>query len=426
MSWSNPTVQVDCNRSALQSGDTIIQCSDGLYACMTEADIRDTVNRMPPADACDYLVRLAEKRGSQDNISVQIVRADSVPRVAHYRGTVAYYAPAAAAAPSTQELGPGSRLDERFEILDVISRTNMSSVFKARDLKTGRLVALKVPDPQLEADAAAFTFSARGEIGLALHHPNILQIIPVDDRQKSRPYLVMELLEGQTLERLMHEINPLPERDALAIVSQVCEALSYLHAQGVVHRDLKPQNIMLCNDGSLRIMDFGIAKAASGRRITFGGFSPTMGTPDYMAPEQVKGQRGDERTDLYSLGAILYEILTGRVLFRRERTRHTIMNARVLGDPPAPRTRNPQIRPQVEEIMLHAMARDPADRYPSAAAMKADVDAPDQVEVTGRAARLQAPKASSSRWRKVRTAIIVALMPIALFLLLWFLLSRRH
>src|SRR5690242_12355661 len=161
----------------------------------------------------------------------------------------------------------------------------------------------------------------------------------------------------------MHEIRPLPENDALAIISQVLEGLEYLHSQGVVHRDLKPQNVMVCHDGSLRIMDFGIAKAAASRRITFGGFSPTLGTPDYMAPEQVKGQRGDERTDIYSIGAILYEMVTGRVPFQGENA-YAVMNARLVGDPAAPRTYREDLSPQVEEIILHAMARAPADRYP--------------------------------------------------------------
>src|SRR4029078_4392487 len=155
-------------------------------------------------------------------------------------------------------------------------------------------------------------------------------------------------------ERLMQQIRPLPEADALPIASQICDGLQYLHAQGVIHRDLKPQNVMLCSDGSLRIMDFGIAKAAASRRITFGGFSPTMGTPDYMAPEQVKGQRGDERTDIYSLGAILYEMLTGKVPFECDNA-YTIMNARLAGDPIAPRKVNQNLSPQVEEIVLHAM-----------------------------------------------------------------------
>ena len=131
-----------------------------------------------------------------------------------------------------------------------------------------------------------------------------------------------------------------------------------MHEHDVVHRDLKPENIMICNDGSIRIMDFGIAKYEGMRRLTFGGFTPAMGTPDYMAPEQVKGRRGDRRTDIYSLGAILYEMVTGSVPFEGANP-FLIMNARLSGDPVAPRVRNPELSPQVEEIILHAMARIP-------------------------------------------------------------------
>jgi len=148
----------------------------------------------------------------------------------------------------------------------------------------------------------------------------------------------------------------MPEKDALKLASRVCEALAHMHEHGVVHRDLKPQNIMICYDGTIKIMDFGIAKAQEGRRITFTGFTPAVGTPDYMAPEQVRGKRGDERTDIYSLGAMLYEMVVGLTPFSGENENlFVIMNARVTGDPEAPHKRNPNITPQVEEIVLHAM-----------------------------------------------------------------------
>ena len=420
---TNPTVQVDYSRAVLRSGDIVVQCTDGLHACVTDNEIRDCVSRMPPAAACEHLSQLAEKRGSEDNISMQVLRVENVQRVGYYRGAVAYYAPVAT--PVSNEPQVGQVFDERFEITDIISRSGMSSVYKATDLKTGRQVALKVPLLKLESDPAFFSrFEREEEIGRALDHPGILKIIPVDPKARSRPYLVMEYLEGQTLDEIMQRTRPMPEADALRIVSRLCDAIEYLHQHQVVHRDLKPQNVMLCNDGSLRIMDFGIAKAATSRRITFGGFSPTLGTPDYMAPEQVKGQRGDERTDIYSLGAILYEMLTGRLPFEGQNA-YAVMNARLAGDPSAPRSHNPALRPEVEEIVLHAMARNPADRYPSAAAFKADLDAPEHVHVTGRASRLQAPVAARRAWRIVRIVLLALLVPVVLFFLILFLLTHR-
>jgi serine/threonine-protein kinase len=232
---------------------------------------------------------------------------------------------------------------------------------------------------------------------------------------KSRPYIVMEYLEGQTLGHLMQTIRPMPEPDATKIASRICEALHYMHEHDVVHRDLKPENVMICNDGSIRIMDFGIAKFQAARRLTFGGFTPAMGTPDYMAPEQVKGKRGDRRTDIYSLGAILYEMATGSVPFEGANP-FVIMNARLSGDPIAPRRRNDNISPQVEEIILHAMARHPQDRYATALDMKQELDHPETVRLTGRADRLVTPSPVSGNLRRYRLVAISIAIPVLVLL----------
>jgi serine/threonine-protein kinase len=171
-------------------------------------------------------------------------------------------------------------------------------------------------------------------------------------------------------------------------------------------------------------MDFGIARGGEGRRITYTGFTPAMGTPDYMAPEQVKGKRGDARTDIYSLGAILYEMLTGRQPFEGENPL-VIMNARLISDPVAPRKVNPELSPQIEEIILHAMERDPAKRYTSAAEMKTEIDNPDTVTVTGRSERLQAQVPWKQGWRKNRSMILALLIP-ALVILFFILLLIFH
>jgi hypothetical protein len=199
----NPTIRVDYNRAALRDHDTVIQCSDGLHGFLAEHELRDCVNRMPPDAACDHLIRLAEKRGSQDNISIQIVRVDQVSRVGYYRGSIAYSAPATPA-PVTQELEPGSLLDERFQITDVISRSD-SSVFKATDLKTGRPVAVKVPLPS-EGDPAFSRFERERKSAARWTTPGS-GIIGVDPSEKSRPYIVMGLLRADA-GRLMHRVRP--------------------------------------------------------------------------------------------------------------------------------------------------------------------------------------------------------------------------
>jgi len=410
-----PTINMDFQYSVVYPGDFVIQCCDGIHVHLTERELMELATRKAPADACADVLALAQRRGTDDNISVQICRVDKVHQLTFYRGNPIYTKPAPETAPG--ELGVGQVLDGRFAITALISRSGMASIFKARDESTGQEVALKVPFMQFESDAAFYSRFEREEtIGRTLSHPNILHVLPVEKETKSRPYIVMELLDGETLDQVMARERPMEMGRAIRVTAEICAALAYMHGQNIVHRDLKPQNIMICKDGSLRIMDFGIAKAAGMRRITFTGFSPAMGTPDYMAPEQVKGRRGDERTDVYSLGAMFYEMATGAVPFEGANP-FLIMNARLTGDPKAPRRLNPTLPPQIEEIILHAMARDPAQRYQKAADFKADLDHPDQVTLTGRATRLEVPAQWKSKWRAVRLTLITIVAIVAVIVL---------
>ena len=288
------------------------------------------------------------------------------------------------------ELHAGDLLDGRFVIVETLSRSGMATIYQARDQEQeNQIVAVKVPHLRLEADPGFFSrFQREEEIGRKLDHPYLLKFVPVE--RKSRPYIVTEYLRGCTLAHLLDAARPLPEKDALKIASLVCEALQYMHGQGVIHRDLKPGNIMICRDRTIRIMDFGIASAANSKKITLSGLTATLGTPEYMSPEQVKNERGDERSDIYCLGAVLYEMLTGVVPFPNENC-WVAMNDRVTGDPVAPRILNPNISPQAEEIVLHAMQRDPADRFQTAAAFKTALDLPGQVRLTGYCDRLKTP-----------------------------------
>jgi serine/threonine protein kinase len=327
----------------------------------------------------------------------------------------------------TGDLHPGDILDERFLITEVISRSGMAMIFKAQDLFSHNAdVALKVPHLEFESDPGFFTrFHREEEIGLKLDHPYVLKFIPVGG-PKSRPYLVTEYLRGCTLAHLLKAMRPLPEKDALKIASLLCEALQYLHDRGVIHRDLKPHNVMVGCDGSIRLLDFGLAKSNEFRRVTFVGCTPAMGTPDYMAPEQVQGKRGDARTDIYSLGAMLYEMLTGATPFDGDNSL-VAMNARVLGDPEPLRKLNPTLSPQAEEIVLHAMERNPADRYPRVADLQAELDNLDRVRSTGRCDHLKAVAPWKGKLRQYATAILAFTIPVVVpgALALWLLL-RHH
>jgi serine/threonine protein kinase len=279
-------------------------------------------------------------------------------------------------------------LDGRFEIADPIGAGGPGSVFRATDLTTGCSVAVRI-FVELENDPASLSrFSREIEMAQKLDHPGILKILAVDN--PSRPYLVTEYLEGETLCDRLQRVRPLPAEEALRIALLICDVLEYLHRHDVVHRRLKPTSVMLCRDGSARIMDVSVAMGSAARRLTFDGFLRQLGAPHYMAPEQVRGQRGDARVDLYSLGAVLYEMTTGHAPYDEQPDPCLVMNARLVGDPVAPRVHNPAIPPPVEEIILHALARDD-DRYQSAAAMRSDLAAPELVPVTGRAGRLRAP-----------------------------------
>ncbi len=295
--------------------------------------------------------------------------------------------------PSTEpQLRPGEILDARFVIREAVARSGQATVYRAADMLNGhRDVAIKVPLRKREVDLAGFSnFQHEEEIGLRLAHPFLLKFHAVEEG-KSRPYLVMEYLRGCTLGHLASIRRPIAESDALKLLGFVCEAVGYMHGQGVIHRDLKPVNLMLCCDQTLRVVDFGLSAPPLRHRSVLAQLGNIFGAPEYMAPEQVENGPYDERTDIYALGCVLYELLTGSVPFAHESQWQSAFQ-RTTGDPIAPRKLNPALSPQAEEIVLHALQRLPDDRYPSMAAFRAELNAPDRVVVTGRCDRLRPPR----------------------------------
>ena len=212
-----------------------------------------------------------------------------------------------------REVSAGDKLDQ-YQLTELIARSGMASIFKAEDRVSGATVAIKVPYLEFESDVVFYRrFQREEEIGRRLDHPNIIKVL--SPRHRSRMYIVMEYVDGVSLREIMRDERPLRTARALDFACQVCEAMVYMHGQGVVHRDLKPENALITADGKVKLMDFGIALDQSARRLTWSGLSTTIGTPDYMAPEQVSGRHGDVRTDIYALGTMLFEMVTGNLPF---------------------------------------------------------------------------------------------------------------
>jgi serine/threonine-protein kinase len=267
-------------------------------------------------------------------------------------------------------------LGGRYELDGVVGRGGMAEVYRARDIRLDRIVAVKTLREDLARDA---TFQARfrreAQSAASLNHPSIVAVYDTGEDMSAPahvPYIVMEYVDGRTLRELLRDDRRLLPERALEITDGVLRALDYSHRNGIVHRDIKPGNVMLTRSAEVKVMDFGIARAVSDAQATMTQTAQVIGTAQYLSPEQARGERVDARSDLYSTGCLLYELLTGRPPFTGD-SPVAIAYQHVRENPIPPSQVDPEIPSWADSIVLKAMAKDPADRYQSAAEMRTDI-----------------------------------------------------
>ena len=318
------------------------------------------------------------------------------------------------------QMEPGQNLD-RFHLDALIAESATARIFRATDAHSGHTVAIRVPHVSLAADPSAVDCFHRAEqIGASIHHDNVMRVYP--QHRRSRLYIVMEWCEGQPLSELLKTTASLPPQRAIRIAVAVLRALEHLHGHSVVHRDLRPEHIMVDDSDRIKLIDFGVAVRPGGRSLTLSGFIRILASPAYIAPEQVRGKRGDARSDLYSLGIILFEMLAGHTPFSG-RSPEATMNARLKRSIPPLRLPDFPLAAQLQETLCRATEREPRHRYASAREFALDLENLSRVGVSERPELARRSRGSVTS--RVLLYSVIAVLLISPFLLIA-LLSRHR
>jgi len=321
-----------------------------------------------------------------------------------------------------RELTTGSTFAGRYQVIEELGHGGMGRVYKVQDTKIGEKIALKLIRPETGLDKNSLErFSNELKLARKIRHKNVCQMFDLGEDQGTR-YITMEYIHGEDLKQLIRKVGQLSPGQSLGITRQVCDGLEEAHKLGVVHRDLKPQNIMVDEDGKARIMDFGIARSLYGKSIT--GAGVMIGTPEYMSPEQVEGKEIDQRSDIYSLGVILYEMVTGRVPFEGE-TPFTIGVKHKSEIPKNPKEINAQLSDDLSRVILKCLEKDKAARPQSAADLRGELERIEKgMPTTERVAPQRKPSTSkqitvSFRPAKLLIPAVAVIAVIAAAIIFW-------
>jgi serine/threonine protein kinase len=281
-------------------------------------------------------------------------------------------------------------LSDRYEVGEILGFGGMSEVHLARDIRLHRDVAVKVLRADLARDPSFYLrFRREAQNAAALNHPAIVAVYDTgeaDTAEGPLPYIVMEYVEGVTLRDIVHNDGPMEPKRAIEVIADACQALNFSHQHGIIHRDVKPANIMISKAGAVKVMDFGIARALADSGNPMTQTSAVIGTAQYLSPEQARGETVDARSDVYSLGCVLYEILTGEPPFVGD-SPVAVAYQHVREDPVPPSQRHGGISPELDAVVLKALAKNPENRYQTAADMRTDLirvhsgEAPDAPKV---------------------------------------------
>jgi serine/threonine-protein kinase len=269
---------------------------------------------------------------------------------------------------------------DRYQIQAHMAQGGMSDIYRAFDLVNRREVVIKVPDQSMLGDPAQYErFQRELEVMDTLNHPAILKGLG-SGKFNRIPFLVTEFVDGKSLRDLIDGSAPMPMDQTLDIIRKIADGMAYCHKNDVIHRDLKPENIFITGLNQPIIMDFGLALTKGAHRVTYSNLSATMGTPDYMSPEQINGKRGDQRTDVYSLGVILFEMLTGNPPFSGDSSM-VVMSQHLNNLPPRVDKLNPSVSEGIAAIVAKCLQKDPAARFESMEALVEAIDNPETVDV---------------------------------------------